>query len=529
MKKLLFIAITVLSISMFAQTKSKNVDIIYGDQLKSSSKETLSDIVARDNSGIITLKTSIKGLKKGLITLERFDNKMKLVKTAEVDLTYNKKARDLERFIDIDGQLFLFTSFFNKKTKMNYLFVQSINKSRLTLNSDMQKIAEIDCSDKKKNNTGFFHVKYSNDSSKVLVYYDLPYVKKTAEKFGVEVFDNKMHQLWEKDIVLPYLDELYAVKNVIIDKEGNVLFLGKLYQDKAKETVKGEVNFKYHLLVYSDDGKKLNKHDIVLKDKYITDMKLGISPKGNILCAGFYSNKGTWSINGSYFLAFDGETKDLIKESTEEFSLDFVTEGMREKTEKKTKKKAANGKDAEMYQYDLDNFIMREDGGGVLIAEQYYVHVITSSYTDSQGNFRTKKTYHYYYNHIIVISISPDGDIEWTKKIIKKQHTINEPGYYSSYALAVVKDKMYFIFNDHPKNLMYEKGAKIYSYTYKKYMVPVVTVDSNGKITKEILFTAKDVETLAVPKISEQVSSDELILYTSKKKYNQFLKLRFKN
>jgi hypothetical protein len=257
-------------------------------------------------------------------------------------------------------------------------------------------------------------------------------------------------------------------------------------------------------------------------------MQIGISPKGNILCGGFYSDQGLYSINGSYFLVYDSDTKELLKESTKEFGIDFVTEGMTDRQEKKTKKKENKGKDAEMYEYDLDNFIMREDGGGVLVAEQYWVKVVTTTSTDSQGHTHTHTTYHYYFNNIIVISIDPDGEIEWTQKIIKTQHTVNESGYYSSYAMAIVNDKLYFIFNDHPKNLLYTKGARVYSYNRKHNMVSIVEIDGNGNKNKGILIAEDDLETISVPRISEQVSKDELILYSMKKKYNQFIKLKFK-
>ena len=39
--------------------------------------------------------------------------------------------------------------------------------------------------------------------------------------------------------------------------------------------------------------------------------------------------------------------------------------------------------------------------------------------TDSKGNTHTTTTYHYYYNDIIVVNISPKGDIDWTIKIEK--------------------------------------------------------------------------------------------------------------
>jgi hypothetical protein len=131
-----------------------------------------------------------------------------------------------------------------------------------------------------------------------------------------------------------------------------------------------------------------------------------------------------------------------VTKSFNEFEIDFITQNMTEKLKKKTKKREAKGKDVELYQYDLDNIVLKDDGGAILVGEQFFIRVVTT--TDAQGNVRT--TTHYYYNDIIVISINPKGEIDWTEKIAKRQHTINDNGYFSSYAMAVNEDKINFIF-----------------------------------------------------------------------------------
>jgi len=79
---------------------------------------------------------------------------------------------------------------------------------------------------------------------------------------------------------------------------------------------------------------------------------------------------------------------------------------------------------------------------------------ITTTSTDANGGTRTTTVYYYYYNDIIVININPGGETEWTKKIAKRQPSSNDGGFFSSYSLSIVKDKMYFVFNDSPKNLI---------------------------------------------------------------------------
>jgi hypothetical protein len=198
-------------------------------------------------------------------------------------------------------------------------------------------------------------------------------------------------------------------------------------------------------------------------------MQIAINDERDIICGGFYSEKGTFSIKGSYFLKIDGQTQEIKAKSFKEFGIDFITQHMTQRQEKKAKKKAAKGKNIELYEYDLDNIILRDDGGAYLIGEQFFVKVVTRTTTGSNGHTSTSTTTYYYFNDILVINMSPSGEIEWTEKIPKRQRTTNDGGFFSSYALSVVKDKLYFVFNDHPKNLFYKAG-QTHTFYYKQIL-----------------------------------------------------------
>ena len=259
-------------------------------------------------------------------------------------------------------------------------------------------------------------------------------------------------------------------------------------------------------------------------------MQIAITDNQDIFCAGFYSEIGTFSIKGSYFLAINGKTGEVAKENHKEFGIDFITQNMTEKEERKTKKKDDKGKNVELYEYDLDEIILRKDGGAYLIGEQFFIEVIITSYTDANGHMHTRRTYIYNYNDIIVINISRDGEIAWTEKIAKKQISKNDGGYYASYSRALIGNKLYFVFNDNVKNLLYKGSGKLYNFKARKESnVVVVGLSNTGKQTKEALFTTRDVETLIRPKVSKQISEHELILFGKKRKTNQFSKLTFKD
>ncbi len=185
----------------------------------------------------------------------------------------------------------------------------------------------------------------------------------------------------------------------------------------------------------------------------------------------------------------------------------------------------------ELYEYDLEDIVLRDDGGAILIGEQYFVREVTT--TDFQGNINI--SYHYYYNDIIVISIDPEGQIEWTEKIAKRQHTVNDNGLFSSYALAIVGDKLNLIFNDNAKNLATSKMTKgkakgvVYDFTkrFKSSVAVLVQIDSDGRQVKEALFNAKEAELLIRPKVAEQISNQEMVIYGQKRKTERFGKITF--
>ncbi|WP_375561759.1 hypothetical protein ACE193_04185 [Bernardetia sp. OM2101] len=526
---IVFLSYFSVSHSTFGQINNNPyADIKMGKEYPISRRGQIGSIVGYDDTGFYLLKYETKGLFKVENYIERYDNKLNQIKSEKLELEDDYTLVKISQF---NGKLYFFSQFLDKKSKEKTLFVQQIDNQSLKFKGEKKQIAQISFEGKSKFNSGSFGFSVARDTSKVLVYYQLPYEKKENEKFGFHVFDKDMNLLWTKNVTLPYEDKLFGVTDYKIDKKGNVHLLSILYKEKAKTKRAGKPNYSYKVLSYIEEGKTLKEYDVIVKDKFLTDMQLAIADNSDLICAGFYSNVGTFSIEGSYFLTIDDESKQIKTKSFKEFGLDFITEDMTEKQKKKTKKKADKGKDVELYEYDLDNIIIKDNGGAVLVGEQFYIRESTIRTTGANGQVSSRTTYYYNYHDIIVISISPAGQIEWAHKIPKRQTTVDDGGYYSSYTLAVVGDKLQFVFNDNARNIYDKtiKEGKVYRFSYKNIAVALNTVDSNGKQDRTSLLNTPKKEEIVRPKVSVQVSKNEMILFAKRKKTYQFIKITFKD
>lgn len=127
-----------------------------------------------------------------------------------------------------------------------------------------------------------------------------------------------------------------------------------------------------------------------------------------------------------------------------------------------------------------------------------------------------------------MVSVTPEGNIEWTEKVPKRQVSSNDSGRYSSYAKVVKGDKVYFIFNDNPKNLNYKGDGKWYAMVPGKSIVSLVEIDSDGRVFRTALPGGKLKGIIARPKVSAQINESDLLLYAERKSNKNMLKVRFR-
>jgi len=532
---------------VFAQG-NKKTQLDWGQQLNEPNGTFLSEIITSNETGIYALreKTNSQGFDgPSKIYLEHYTPQMKLRKSVKLEMKYKKKRVEFESIIPFGGKLYLFTSFNNEAKKTNYLFAQEVNYRRLTPSKKLVKVAENPTRNKAQE--GYFDFSISKDSSKLLIYNQNPEQKKTQETFSIYVYDQEMNQMWEKEITLPYPDESVDVERFEIDNDGNVYILNKVFTDGGKKVKRGRVNYRHTILAYSATGEKFVEYPLELRDLFITDLTFKIANDGHLVCAGIYSQNGISNARGTYFFRLNPKTKEVYANNTKEFEFDLLTADLSKRKKSKAEKAEESGnvkKQAEIASFTLDHLILRNDGGAVLVGEQYFVQEDNSNFNNGLagnrfgvGGFNNSRfgrnvggnfSYIYNYNDLVVANIRPNGEIEWATRIPKNQQTRDDGGYFSSYAMSIVKDKLFFVFNDDSRNYNRDDN-KLYSFSgnTRRTLISLAQVNRDGSLEMSPLINNEQDNLLFRPKVSRQTGKREMILFGERGKKFKLASLQF--
>ncbi len=529
MRAFLLFPFLFLSLTLLAQRGP--VDVDWGNEHKEPRSAVLTDLIGNDVTGYYALRLGTgSGMfsNEGKIFIEKYNMSMKLVKSSEIKLVYKKKDLNFVDIKLIDDKLYLFTSYRNKKRKINYLFAQTISKKSLKLRKDIRIVAQLPA--RRETLGDAFDIEFSRDSTKVLFFGQLPYQTNKPERYQLQVCNKSLEPIWKKDIELPYPDNKFSVENYRVDRNGNVHVLGVVYEDAFRKRRKGKPTYKYTLITYGADGSDDKEYRIDLGDKFITDLTFRIQKDGNPVCAGFYSDKNSYSVRGTYFFKIDKNSGEIFNQSIKEFDFDFITELYTDRQKKRAAKAEKGSNDdrkAELYEYDLDKLILRSDGGAVLVAEQYYVRIENERYRDAQGYWQFRQQFYYNYGDVIVVNINPDGGIEWASHIPKRQVTVNDGGYFSSYAIAVTGKAIYLVYNDNGKNFDKTKNNRIHAFNGSRSVVALAEIKPDGSVTTYPMFSNREEGILTRPKVCKQTRSNELIIYGERNRKYKFAKVLF--
>jgi len=550
LKQLIFVLLSALPFTTISAQNAPSADNIeWSAPYSEPPRSLLTKIIHTDKTGFYGLR--VKGVEgqnnKPTIYIEHYLKEgLKLKSTKTLDLKFKGKTRDFEDVVMMKGNnMYFLTSFNNQAKKKNYLFAQSVNIKTMRQERSLMKIAEV--ATKNVYQEGGFNNHISKDTSKILVYAALPKKKKQPERFSLQVFDQNFNSLWAKEIALPFDDDRFAIQEYRVDNQGNVYMLGIVHQNQSKLKRSNQPTYQYILYAYRNNGEEIEEYKVDLGDKFITDLTYRVARNGDLVFSGFYSEKGTSSVKGTYFFKLDPTTKEISNKNLKAFDFKFLTEYLSDKKRDKAKKASRKGdkKGApELYQYALDELILRSDGGAVLIAEQYYVERDYNYNNDRFNRFggfnrfgsfnrfgnsrfnnfnNREEVYTYNYNDIIVVNIKPTGEIEWTARIPKHQETTNDGGYFSSYAMSVVRDKFHFVFNDNPKNYnAKDKSNRLYNYDGRNSIISLATIDRNGQVSMSPIFDNQQAGITTRPKICKQIGRNEMLIYGERGKKYRF-------
>jgi len=499
--------------------------VSWGEFTKVNKKFRSPEVIGQDGKDIFMLRFT-----KRKTFIERYNlNSLRLEKTTLLGLKSpkNKKMSLRSAFMLMDRPV-LIAKYYDKRYKTTHYYAQIIDVSTLT----PSKTVSLDQVFK----TYKLNIDIANNEE--LVFSMFLQHTETKRKFKdapvkpvytAKLYDDDLSLMeeFEIDIPIPGFNTLARQ----IGNNGRVYILG------------------HELLVTKDQSKLINRKRVVEGDSYVLTIDPGtgdmeqqkiqlgngrkiemmgfsILDNGNIQIVGLLG-KESGGTDGSFSILYDNNLNE-ISQSEHIFEDEFITQTWSERAQKKADRKnqrrALQGKEKdtpEFYSYYIDHIVQREDGSSLMLAEQYYVVVTSHTYTDANGNRTTTYTYHYYYNDIIAVSFDENGEYEWKQLIEKRQVSVNDGGYYSSYFIVNSEDKTSIIFNEFVSNLK-EKGSS--TRKDRKTVIGLkATLSREGELTKEKLFEFPEENRLRiVPKICEDSGDGIIFLYARNKKGHKF-------
>ncbi|MFY0643195.1 MAG: hypothetical protein JXR19_01875 [Bacteroidia bacterium] len=512
------LTLILLSINTDSFSQEGDFQLEWGEKFKSK-KTVVYDILAPSENGFYAVEQSLRLFNRDL-TLSRYEDN-KPIKETELLRAKERGVRYNQTVFEMQGNLFIETLVSDKQSKV--LTADRVDKETLEPFEEDFTIFELDNFRQLRYSYSDYFVINSLEETYRAYVIEEPGANESKSSLSSSVFDSEMNLVWESSFSLPYIKELSDVYAVTVSETGAVYVLMKVYKDKKKDRRGGERNYKFYILSIDETG-LVSKEELVLGDKFILDLELGVNTQNEVICGGFYSVNNTVA-NGVFYMALDSKSFGVLKTSLKKFEVDFLSQGMSKGGAKRLAKKDAKGKDLGLSNISFRDFVLREDGGLLLIGEYQRIQVVTT--TDANGG--TSSTTHYHFNDIYVININPNGDIDWAKKILKRQHTQDDGAFYSSFFLVVDESDLHFIFNDHPRNVNLAEGESVRSYRKSRKMSTLMTVTMNadGDQNRYVLVPAEENDGLLLrPRSCEQVTNGEFILFALNKKYNRFARVK---
>jgi len=531
MKKI-FLVVLVTSLSIVSLAQRELTDNIIWGKLEKTEKKKDFVLIGNTDKELIYLSSiqSFMGSEKMIQTYDKMT--LKLTKSSLLTLEFKENKLNYLDLCMVGEKPIVFSSFYNGKARIMYLFYQVVNLNDLTL-SEPELLKEYDYNKIKvsketgtarvmlMSKEGAYYATYpekvvkliSSDDEKTsfVTFANLPEYSSNMYDFSYtgKVFDTNFKEINSFEYSLPFKN--YKIRDIKVSNDGMAYIL----VDKLTftETPKNQIISNFQLsntcLLYID--LMSGEYDVIeleLNEKVFMDVIMKLTNNRGVIISGLINNVGDKGTNELFSAEFDSEMTEVnsVNLIIEE---DFITANWSDqdkfkfdKLNKKNHKKGLNKETPQLKNYLIKDIIELNDGSFTVLAEKYInsnggnnpVHVTIGS---ARSGAIT-----YYYGDIIAINYNSSEKYQWVKRIEKQQTSSNDHGEYSSIFVIPTDEVIEIIYN--------EDEAPI-----------KVQLRPDGTVKKESFIKFDEKRTVLLPKQCRELNNDEFLLYTIGKSGNK--------
>jgi hypothetical protein len=530
MQKFLFsILFSLLCLPAFCQDEvPAKVKMTMSPGYENDKRRTFIKNMMRDKAGnIYIVKVQYKVFGKSELIVEKYNSDLKQKFSKELVIV-GTEGKDLDYLsaATLDGEPYVFSSYYNKDKDTRYLFISKVEDSGAL--GKPKKISEFESDSK---NDGYFNIHFNEDSSKMLIVNRIETKRKEKARFSFVVYDKGLTEVWKGSAVMPFETRDVALSDFKVDKQDRVYALASVDNDSKS---KKDADIIQEIFMYANGAKEAKRYNLNIQGKLITELHLLEDKSGDLVAVGTYAStkqrnaffsKDRTSPLGTVVVKINRETGEVGAKNISQF---------KPKTFEFFRVKEKNINDGKGIPYmRLENSWISEDNGINMDLEQNYVVV-----RESRSRYSTTYTYYYYSDLAMLVRYGADGKVKDEIIIPKKMESINDKTGLG-HLLSHIGNETYYVYNDSPKNWgkKFEDESDLstgispessgFFSSKKKPHVVLCTVNADGKKKYARLFNFKDDDVFLNTEASLKYSNNSVVVVASYQKDFKLVKIAF--
>jgi hypothetical protein len=259
---------------------------------------------------------------------------------------------------------------------------------------------------------------------------------------NLQLIDNHSLQIiYDFNLVVQGINLKTDFEKLIVSNEGEIFIIARKATMWRKRDAMG------FTLIRILNKENILLHRFIPESDEISNLKMDYDEKNKrIVLAGFTSAGDENKINGYFgFSMIPSSLPDEAEIIINRFTSEFAGEVSGKK----------NKKVKEILGYQIQDVVLRQDGGVIIIAESVREFTRRSQMV-APGQFGnaipTRGFIDYYHEDLVLLATFPDGKEHWKKILFKKQFSQDDNAIYSSYFLVKTPSRLRIIYNDEIKN-----------------------------------------------------------------------------
>lgn len=267
-----------------------------------------------------------------------------------------------------------------------------------------------------------------------------------GERDKIEVVCFKIDQmklLWDKTALYEQTINDRSLAGVTVNNHGS-FFITTEYDNKKPKIDQ----HRWHILKIEPEKEEVLK--LSLAGFFTTDVKFAYDHSNQCLtAAGLWGEKTRERANGTFLVKTyqeDGSAATLKRTAFDDQLISVL------------RNKDVEGDSKGIDNADLAQLLLREDGGAALLVERHY-EIQRGAGNPSRIMRDVRLVTDYYYEDVFMVSLSPEGNVDWSSVLHKKQYSQDDEAIFSSFFLMRSPKQLHFLFND---EIRYENTCSEY-------------------------------------------------------------------